>query len=62
MKPTNENSGGGFLSASPILAPQPDVCNGYGACSQSGCNCNQFEGSGSTCANSGCGHSYSDHL
>jgi hypothetical protein len=37
------------------------ICRGAGACSKSGCNCQSYEGSGSTCANSGCGHSYSDH-
>jgi hypothetical protein len=46
-------------------APQPQaqhaVCNGYGACSKSGCNCQGFEGSGGTCGNQGCGHSYQDH-
>ncbi len=36
-----------------------NVRQGYGACSK--CNCRGYEGSSSTCANSGCGHSYSDH-
>ena len=34
---------------------------GYGACSSSGCNCQKYEGNGSTCANSGCGHGYDRH-
>ena len=34
---------------------------GPGACSKSGCNCQGYEGSASTCANQGCGHSYQDH-
>lgn len=38
-----------------------DAARGYGACSKSGCNCKGYEGSGNTCANSGCGHAYSDH-
>ena len=46
-----------FLTRSDV---QPWRC-GYGACSKSGCNCKGYEGSGSTCANQGCGHSYSDH-
>lgn len=40
--------------------PQPWRC-GFGACSKSGCNCKEYEGSGSTCANQGCGHSFQDH-
>jgi hypothetical protein len=32
---------------------------GYGRCCK--CYCRHFEGSYSTCANSGCGHSYYDH-
>lgn len=39
----------------------PPIRCGYGACSKSGCNCKGFEGSASTCGNSGCGHAYSDH-
>jgi hypothetical protein len=49
---------------SPSHAAEPSqhaACSGYGACSKSGCNCQSYEGSGSTCGNSGCGHSYSDH-
>jgi hypothetical protein len=38
-----------------------EVRLGYGACSVSGCNCQGYQGSGSTCANAGCGHSYTDH-
>ena len=34
---------------------------GYGACSFSGCNCQAYEGNGSTCGNSGCGHGYDRH-
>ena len=48
----------------PAAAPAdnpPRACKGYGACSKSGCNCQGFEGSGGTCANSGCGHADSDH-
>lgn len=33
---------------------------GYGRCTK--CNCRHFEGIKNTCANSGCGHSYYDHL
>jgi hypothetical protein len=47
--------------ATPAATPQQAVCNGYGACSKSGCNCQGFEGSGGTCGNQGCGHSYQDH-
>jgi len=36
-----------------------NVRQGYGACSK--CNCQGYEGSSSTCANSGCGHAYGDH-
>jgi hypothetical protein len=25
------------------------------------CNCQEFEGNQNTCANSGCGHSFTDH-
>lgn len=32
---------------------------GYRACSK--CNCQGYEGSASTCGNTGCGHSFSDH-
>ncbi|MCM0591361.1 MAG: hypothetical protein ACFKPT_25540 [Gloeotrichia echinulata GP01] len=32
---------------------------GWGECWK--CNCQRFEGNDSTCANSGCGHSYDDH-
>ncbi len=32
---------------------------GYGSCSSSGCNCQTYEGSGSTCSN--CGHNYGTH-
>jgi hypothetical protein len=35
------------------------VARGLRDCSK--CNCQHFEGYTSTCANSGCGHSYSDH-
>lgn len=43
-------------------APQQQaVCNGYGACSKSGCNCQGFEGNAGTCGNQGCGHAYQDH-
>ncbi|HEX8459555.1 MAG TPA: hypothetical protein VF656_19840 [Pyrinomonadaceae bacterium] len=51
-------------AATTAAAPSPEqhaVCNGYGACSKSGCNCQGFEGSGGTCANGGCGHAYQDH-
>ena len=36
---------------------------GYGRCSYSGCYCQNYEGppSSTTCQNSGCGHSYTDH-
>jgi hypothetical protein len=40
-------------------AQSPPLRCGYGACSK--CNCRGFEGNNSTCANSGCGHAYSDH-
>ncbi len=36
-----------------------NVRQGYGTCSK--CNCRGYEGSSSTCANSGCGHAYGDH-
>ncbi len=38
--------------------PAPARC-GYGACCK--CNCRHYEGNSSCCANSGCGHAYSDH-
>ena len=47
-----------------ILKPYPNnkpLRSGYGACSSSGCNCQKYEGNGSTCANSGCGHGYDRH-
>jgi hypothetical protein len=39
----------------------PPLRCGYGACSKPGCNCQGYEGNASTCGNTGCGHSYSDH-
>jgi hypothetical protein len=43
-------------------APEPQaICQGFGACAKSGCNCTGFEGSGGTCGNRGCGHAYEDH-
>lgn len=48
--------------ATPNAAPEPQaIRKGYGACSKSGCNCQSYEGSGSTCGNQGCGHAYEDH-
>jgi hypothetical protein len=55
---------GEITFVSPALDTQSDIqpwrC-GYGACSKADCNCKGYEGSGSTCANPGCGHGYSDH-
>lgn len=42
----------------PEEAPNDLRC-GFGACYK--CNCKHFEGNDQTCANSGCGHAYSDH-
>ena len=51
----------GLSLDSPRLETASGPRCGYGACSKSGCNCQHFEGSGSTCANMGCGHAYQDH-
>jgi hypothetical protein len=40
-------------------AIKPLSC-GHGRCTK--CNCQGFEGFENTCKNSGCGHSYDDHL
>jgi hypothetical protein len=45
----------------PVASHEQAVCNGYGACSKSGCNCQAYEGSAGTCGNRGCGHAYEDH-
>lgn len=45
----------------PVATDEHAVCQGYGACSKSGCNCQAFEGSGGTCGNRGCGHAFEDH-
>ncbi len=61
MQPRNENPSLAAQASNATVNPQPEVSSGWGACSKSGCNCKQFEGNAGTCANSGCGHAYSDH-
>lgn len=49
-----------FKSLIPITDTPPlPIENGFSRCGK--CNCRGFEGSSQTCANSGCGHAYSDH-
>ena len=44
----------------PTASDEPrQICKGAGACAK--CNCREYEGSGWTCANAGCGHAYQDH-
>jgi hypothetical protein len=50
-----------YMKGEEPVDSEQSICRGYGACSKSGCHCREYEGSGTTCANPGCGHAYEDH-